>query len=104
MTSAYGSSESFGSRVRSKSIRHNTYTVRRSNFRSKQTPIHGPVHKSHLNHSYSISYFILLPQAVAKNIIYRLSQKFSYASKIINPVINRFIPNDESIHFHTCDH
>ena len=52
MTSSYGSSGSFGSRVRSKYIGHNTYTGRRSNCRSKPTPIHGLVHKSDLNHSY----------------------------------------------------
>ena len=46
MTPAYGLSGSFGSRVSSKSIGHTTYTVRRSNFRSKPTPINGPVHKS----------------------------------------------------------
>ena len=45
MNSEYGSSVSFGSRVRSKYIGHNTYTGRRSNFRSKPTPIHGPFHK-----------------------------------------------------------
>ena len=32
MNAAYGSSGSFGSRVRSKYIGHNTYTGRRSNF------------------------------------------------------------------------
>ena len=40
MNYAYGSSGSFGSRVRSKYIRHYPYTGRRSNFRSKPTPIH----------------------------------------------------------------
>ena len=33
-----------------------------------------------------------------------MSQKFSYASKIIDPVIYGFSPNYESIHFHRCDH
>ena len=65
ITAAYGSSGSFGSRVRSKSIVHNIYTVRRSNFRSKPTPIHGPVQKSDLNYSYSISQFMRLTQADA---------------------------------------
>ena len=46
MTYVYGSSGSIGSRVSSKSIGHTTYTGRRSNFRSKPTPINGPVHKS----------------------------------------------------------
>ena len=63
---AYGSSGSFGSRVRSKSIGNKNYTGRRSNFRSKTTPIHGPVHKYYLNYSYSRSHFSRLPQAVAK--------------------------------------
>ena len=58
MTYAYGSSGSFGSRVRSKSIGNNTYTVRRSNFLSKY----------YFNYSYSISHFNILPQVVAKNI------------------------------------
>ena len=66
MSSAYGLSGSFKSRTRSKSIGHNTYTGRRNNFRSKPTPIHGPVHKSDLNYSYSRSHFSRLPQAVAK--------------------------------------
>ena len=43
LISACGSSGSFGSRVRSKYIGHNTYTGRRINFCSKTTPIHGPV-------------------------------------------------------------
>ena len=48
----YGSSGSFGSRVRSKYIWHKKYICRRSNFHSKTTPIHGTVHKSDLNFSY----------------------------------------------------
>ena len=67
MTSEYSSSGSFESRVRSKSIGHNTYTGRRINFHSKQTPIHGPVNKAYLNYSYSRSRFIRLPQVVSKN-------------------------------------
>ena len=43
MDVAYGSSGSFRSRLRSKYIGYNTYTIRRSHFRSKPTPIHGPV-------------------------------------------------------------
>ena len=77
---------------------------RRSNFCSKPTPIHGLVQKSHLNSSYSRSHFSRLLQAVAKKIIYCLSQKVSNFSKIIDPVINGFITNDEFIHFHICDH
>ena len=94
MISAYGLSGLFGSRVRSKSIGHNTY-IGRSNFRSKTTPIHGPVHKSELNDSYSRSHFSRLPQALAKILINRLPHKVSYASKIIDPVINGFSTNDE---------
>ena len=54
---AYCSSISFVSILKSKWIGHNTYTGRRSNFCSKTTPIHGPVHKYDLNFSYSISHF-----------------------------------------------
>ena len=85
-------------------IGHNTYTFIRSNFRSKPTPIHRPVQKSDLNYSYSRIHFSRLPQAVSKKLIYRLSRKLSYASKIIDPVINVFIPNDVSSNFHICDH
>ena len=67
MTSEYCSSESFGSRVRSKYIVHNIYTGRRINFRSKPTPIHIPFHKYDLNYSYSRSHFSRLPQVVSKN-------------------------------------
>ena len=94
MTSAYGSSGSFGSRVRYKSIGHNTFIGRRSNFRSKTTPINGPFQKYGLNYSYSINHFSSLPQGVAKNLIYIFSQKVSYAYKIIDPVINGFSIND----------
>ena len=57
-----------------------------------------------MNYSYSRSNFSRLPQAVAKKLIYCLSQKVSYASKIIDLVINVFSPNDESISLHKCDH
>ena len=45
MTSAYGSSGSFGYRVRSEPIGHNTYTVRIF-FSSKPTLIHGLLKKN----------------------------------------------------------
>ena len=45
MTGAYGPSGSFVSIIRSKYISHNTYKYRRSNLRSKQTPINGTDHK-----------------------------------------------------------
>ena len=104
MTAAYGSSGSFGSRVRSKYIGHTTYTGRRSNFCSKPVPIHGPVYKSNFIYSYSRSHFSWLPQAVAKKLIYFLSQKDSYSSKIIYPVLNGFSTNEVISHLHICDH
>ena len=33
-----------------------------------------------------------------------MSQKVSYSSKIIDPVIDGYIPNDYSSNFHICDH
>ena len=104
MISAYGSTGSFGSRVRSKYIGHTTYTFRISNFRSKPIPIHGPVHKSDLNYSYSRSHFSRSPHKVSKKLIHCLSQKVSNASKIIDPVIDIFSPNNESSHLQICDH
>ena len=95
IVSAYCLSGSFGSIVRLKSIGNDTYTGRRSNFCSKPTPIHVLVHKYNLNCSYSRSHFSRLPQAVAKKPIYHLSQKVSYASKIIDTVIYGFSTNDE---------
>ena len=104
MISAYGLSGLFGSRVRSKYIGHSINKGRRSNLRLRPTPIHGPFHESYLNYSYLRSHFSRSPQAVAKKLINRLSQKVSYASKIINPVIDGFNPNDESSHLRICDH
>ena len=66
MTSAYGSSRSFGSIVRSNSIGHNKYTGRIIILFSKPTPIHGLFHKSHLNYLYSISHFRRLTQEFSK--------------------------------------
>ena len=94
MISAYGLLGSFGSRVGSKYIVHNTYRGRRSTFRSKPTQIHGLFYKSDLNYSYSISHFSMLSQAVAKTLFYRLSHKVSNYSKIIDPFFNGFISND----------
>ena len=51
MNAAYGSSRSFGKRVRSKYIGYNTYTVRISYFFSKPTQIYEPDHKYDLNYS-----------------------------------------------------
>ena len=66
MISVYGLSGSFGSRVRSKSIEHKIYTVRRNNFRSKPTPINEPFHKSDLNFSYPIIHFIKVTTSSCK--------------------------------------
>ena len=63
MNTAYGSSGSFWSRVRSKFIGHNTYIGRRSSFHSKTRPIHGPDNKYYLIFLNSISHFRWLPQA-----------------------------------------
>ena len=52
MVAAYGSFGSFGSRLISKYTGQKTFTGKRSNFRSKPTPVHGPVQKSYLNCSY----------------------------------------------------
>ena len=103
MISVYSFSGSFGSRVKSKSIGYNTYTVRRIDFSSKPSPIHGPFKNSNLNYSYSRIQFSRLPKAVAKSLIYPLSHKASNASKGIDPVINGFSPNYESSHLHICD-
>ena len=65
MNSTFGSSGSFGSRVRSTCFGHNKYRGIRRNFHSKPTPIHEPVHKYELNLSYSIRKFSTLPQAVS---------------------------------------
>ena len=78
MNSEYDSSGSFESRVRSIFVEHITYTGRRNNFRSKSTPIYGPVQKADLNHSFSRSHFSRLPQAFSKK-NYCLSQKVNYS-------------------------
>ena len=72
-------------------------------FVQNQKTIHGPVQKFDFNCSYSRSRFIRLPQAISKK-HYCLCHTDSYASKIIDPVINEFSPNDVSSHFHICDH
>ena len=104
MNYTYVTSGSFESRVRSKYIEHNTYSGRGSNFCSKPTPIHGPVHKYDFIFSYSRSHFIQLPQAVSKRLMNILSQKVSYAYIMIDPVINWLSPNEEKIQLKICDH
>ena len=88
----------------SKYIGNNTYTGRRSNFRSKPTPIHVSVHKYYLNCSYSRSHLSRLPQLVSKETMNSLSQKVSYAYMIIDTVIDGFSPNEVKIHLHICSH
>ena len=100
---AYGSSGSFGSILRSKSIGHNTYTDRRSNLRSKPSQIYGPVHKIYLNYSYSRSHLRWLPHAVTKETSNCLSQKVRYNFMMIDPLINGFITNEVKIHLHIYD-
>ena len=86
-----------------KSIGHNTYTEIRSNVHSKPTPIHVQFHKYDFNYSYSRSHFSRLPQEVAKK-VYCLLQKVSYASKIIDRIINVFSTNYASSHLHIYNH
>ena len=86
-----------------KYIGHNTYTGIRINLHSKPTPIHEPVQKSDLNYSYSRSHLSRLSQAVAKRLIFWLSRKVSYASKIVDPVINGFSPHEVRSNLHICD-
>ena len=103
MAGAFVSYGYFGSRVRSKFIGHNKYTGKRRNLRSKPTPIHGPVHKSESDISYSRIHFSRLPQAGSKILINILSHKVSYASIMVYSVFYGFIPNRVSIHLHVCD-
>ena len=103
MNVAFGSSGSFGSRCWSQCIGHNIYAGRRSNFRSKISPIHGPVHKLELNFSYSRRYFKRLPQAVSKRLINSFCINLAHASMVIDTVINGFIPNEGSSSFKMCD-
>ena len=98
ITASYGSSGSFVSRARYKSIGNKTYTGIRSNFHSKPAPINGPVHKSNLNYSYSRSHFSWLPQAVAKILFFTCLRNVSYNFKLVDPVINEFIPHDVRSH------
>ena len=101
---SYGSSGSFGSIVRYEYIGHDTYTGKRSYFRSKPKPIYGPAHKSDLDYSHSRSHFCWFLQTVAKELINFLSQKISYNYIKIDQVINVFSPNEVRSHFHICDH
>ena len=103
INAAYYLSVFYGSMVRSKSIGNNTYTGRRIDFRSKPTPIYW-IDISHYKISYSIIHFSRLPQTFSKGLINRLSQKFIYASMMIDPVINVFSHNLAKIHLQICDH
>ena len=104
MEAEYGSSGSFLSRGRSKSIGHNTYTAIISIFCPEPIPIHGPVHKYDLDFSYSRSHFSWLPQAVSKGLINCLTHKISYDYLVIYPVINRSIPKEVKNHLCIFDH
>ena len=73
-------------------------------FRSKPTPIHGPVNKSELIFSYLRSHFSYLIQAVSKGLINSLSNKLRYAYIMIGPVINVFSLNEGRSHLHTYYH
>ena len=65
--------------------------------------MHGPVNKYELNFLYYTSHFSRLPQAVDQTIINSLSQKFSYDSIKIYPVMNGFSTNVVRSHFRICD-
>ena len=74
-----------------------------SNLSSKPISIHGPVHKSDLNYSYSRGHFSRLPQEAAKDIINHLHHKVSYNYRNMNQFINEFSPNEVKRHLHICD-
>ena len=103
MNTAFDSSLSFGSRVRSKLIGNNKYTGRRTNFHSKPTQIHWATHIPELKISYSRKHFILLPQAVSTIHINHLLQKFSCSSVIIDLVMNGFTNNEVRSDHHVWD-
>ena len=83
-------------------IFHDTYIGRRIKFRSKPTPFIGTVHKPESICSYFISQFSFLPQALYRRLNNNLSQKVSYVSMIIYPVIIGFSLNEQMSHFHIC--
>ena len=56
-----------------------------------------------MDFSYSRSHSRWLPQAVSKRPINRLSHKVSFASNIIDPVINGFSVNEVKSHIHIWD-
>ena len=66
--------------------------------------MHGPVNKYELNFLYYISNFSRLPHAVAQILINRLSQKVSYYSMEIDPVMNEFSPNEVRSHMQIFYH
>ena len=103
MNGAYGLSQSFVSRIKSKYIGHNTYAGRRSNFRSKPKPIDVPLNKSDFKYSYLRSRSNWLPKVFSQDLINCSSLKLSYAYMKIDPVTNGFIPNEVKSHLHICD-
>ena len=71
--------------------------------RSKTTPIHVPVQNQiWIIHTQEVTLVCYYKQLL--KIIYCLSHKIIYASKIIYLYINGFSQNSESSHLHICDH
>ena len=103
MNGAYGLSQSFVSRIKSKYIGHNTYAGRRSNFRSKPKPIDVPLNKSDFKYSYLRSRSNWLPKVFSQDLINCSSLKLSYAYMKIDPVINGFSTNEIEIDLRICD-
>ena len=104
MTTEYGSSESFLSRVRYKSIGNNKYTGRISYFCLETTPIDVTVQRYDSNYSYTRSHSSKLSQSVANKLVHCLTQKLSYDFRIIYLVINLFSPIVVRSHLHMCCH
>ena len=104
MNSAYGPLGSFRTIFGQKYIGHNTYKGIRSDFCSKPTPIHGLVNRSEFYYSSSRSHFSWLSQELSKELDNFFSPKGSYYYMTIDPVINRFCPNEVIIHFCVCGH
>ena len=65
--------------------------------------MHRPVYKPDLKFSYSRRHFSWLPQEVSKRIINFLSQKVSYDSMAVYPIINGFITKEVRIRLYFCD-
>ena len=103
MNAAYGSSGSFGSIVRSKSMGYNTYTGRIRNFSSNPSIIHVPIYKSYLSFSYLKIHFTWLSKSFSIGIIIVLHQKVSYAYTTIDKFINIVSLNEIKFHLQIFD-